>query len=96
MALSQLGRRVQWLFPPEVEVYRTSRVTALSGAVGDCVRCGQAITLGAHGLRQGVGVVTRQRGSKFKDTKLHWIHLGCVPTKAFETAGLPARKRRSL
>lgn len=95
MALSALGRRIQWLFPPEREVYRISKVIVPEGAE-PCLRCGQDVTGLGRGQRQAIAVVTRARGSKFKDTRLQAIHRGCIPTKEFETAGLPARKRRSV
>jgi hypothetical protein len=79
-----LARRIQWLFPPEREVYQTGGEGPLTAA---CVRCGAPVR------RDRVVYRVRDRKTQWKNQEVGLIHRGCVPTKDFQTAGLPARRR---
>ena len=88
--MTGIGRRIQWLLPVEREVYKTERLATLPEDVAwRCVRCGAAV----HGSR-GLRFFTRKRGTSWQEVEHGEIHRRCVPTKEFETAGLPARKVR--
>jgi len=96
--MTGIGHRIQWLQPPERQVYkiwRTSAPTPTSapetpvdeGVDQRCVRSGARVGRGE------VGFATRARGTLFAQRDVGLIHRRCVPTREFETAGLPARRR---
>lgn len=84
------ARRLQWLLPdPAREVYMTARVPSFVHGEGfECLRCGAPV-------REGdVTFAVRDRGTTYRHRVIFYVHRRCVPTRDFQTAGLPARKVR--
>jgi hypothetical protein len=88
--MSRTARRAQWLFPVTREVYRTGRATT----EGECIRCGGLVRPGAHGMRAGVTLRVRDRGTRHAHEHTEAIHCGCVPTADYERRGIPPSHRR--
>jgi hypothetical protein len=70
------------------------RTPGLGISTPKCWRCGSPVSGLGAGVRSVLTILTRIRGTLARGVRVHYVHVGCIPTDDASPLGLPARKVR--